>query len=72
MLMKILLDMAAECDQAEGVSRRLNRHRNSAAWILTGADFYTPDEPGIMHVYETVSRARDLFASGDGIPEIFF
>jgi peptidyl-prolyl cis-trans isomerase A (cyclophilin A) len=33
--------------------------------------FDTTDESGITHVCGTVSLARDLFASGDGIPEIF-
>src|SRR5210317_117636 len=35
------------------------------------ADFETTENSGITHVYGTVSLARDLFASGDGIPEFF-
>jgi peptidyl-prolyl cis-trans isomerase A (cyclophilin A) len=33
--------------------------------------FDTTTDSGIRHVYGTVSLARDIFASGDGIPEIF-
>jgi peptidyl-prolyl cis-trans isomerase A (cyclophilin A) len=35
------------------------------------ADFETTEDSGITHVYGTVSLARDLFASGEGIPEFF-
>ena len=35
------------------------------------ADFETTENSGITHVYGTVSLARDLFASGEGIPEFF-
>jgi len=33
--------------------------------------FDTTDDSGIKHVYGTVSLARDILASGDGIPEFF-
>jgi len=39
--------------------------------VKTLVDFDTTDESGITHVYGTVSLARDILASGDGIPEIF-
>ena len=35
------------------------------------ADFETTEDSGITHVYGTVSLARDLFASGEGIPDFF-
>ena len=39
--------------------------------VKTLPEFDTTDDSGITHVYGTVSLARDLFASGDGIPEFF-
>jgi peptidyl-prolyl cis-trans isomerase A (cyclophilin A) len=39
--------------------------------VKTLVDFDTTDESDITHVYGTVSLARDILASGDGIPEIF-
>jgi peptidyl-prolyl cis-trans isomerase A (cyclophilin A) len=39
--------------------------------VKTLADFDTTDESGITHVYGTVSLARDILASGAGIPEFF-
>ncbi|MDH3914094.1 MAG: peptidylprolyl isomerase [Rhodospirillales bacterium] len=41
------------------------------ARVKTLPAFDTTDDSGIKHVYGTVSLARDLFASGDGIPEFF-
>ena len=35
------------------------------------AAFETTDESGITHVRGTVSLGRDIFASGDGIPDFF-
>jgi len=39
--------------------------------VKTLPDFDTTEDSGIKHVYGTVSLARDILASGDGIPEIF-
>src|SRR5210317_2356582 len=44
--------------------------RNGAR-VKTLPTFDTTDDSGIKHVHGTVSLARDLFASGDGIPEFF-
>jgi peptidyl-prolyl cis-trans isomerase A (cyclophilin A) len=39
--------------------------------VKTLADFDTTDDSGITHGNGTVSLARDILASGDGIPEFF-
>ena len=44
--------------------------RNGAR-VNTLPAFDTTDDSGIKHVYGTVSLARDILASGDGIPEFF-
>src|SRR5210317_2388324 len=44
--------------------------RNGAR-VKTLPTFDTTDDSGIKHVYGTVSLARDILASGDGIPEFF-
>src|SRR5210317_229081 len=44
---------------------------HGGARVKTLPTFDTTDDSGIKHVYGTVSLARDLFASGDGIPEFF-
>ena len=44
---------------------------HDGARVKTLPAFDTTDDSGIRHVYGTVSLARDIFASGDGIPEIF-
>ena len=44
--------------------------RNGAR-VKTLPDFDTTEESGITHGNGTVSLARDILASGDGIPEIF-
>jgi peptidyl-prolyl cis-trans isomerase A (cyclophilin A) len=44
--------------------------RNGAR-VKTLADFDTTEESGITHGNGTVSLARDILASGDGIPEFF-
>jgi peptidyl-prolyl cis-trans isomerase A (cyclophilin A) len=44
---------------------------HDGARVRTLPVFDTTTDSGIRHVYGTVSLARDIFASGDGIPEIF-
>jgi len=44
---------------------------HDGARVKTLPVFDTTTDSGIRHVYGTVSLARDIFASGDGIPEIF-
>jgi peptidyl-prolyl cis-trans isomerase A (cyclophilin A) len=44
--------------------------RNGAR-VKTLPAFDTTDDSGIKHGYGTVSLARDILASGDGIPEFF-
>jgi len=44
---------------------------HDGASVNTLPEFDTTDDSGIKHVYGTVSLARDILASGDGIPEFF-
>src|SRR5210317_703305 len=44
---------------------------HGGARVKTLPTFDTTDDSGIKHVYGTVSLARDILASGDGIPEFF-
>jgi peptidyl-prolyl cis-trans isomerase A (cyclophilin A) len=44
---------------------------HDGARVKTLPAFDTTDDSGIKHVYGTVSLARDILATGDGIPEFF-
>jgi len=44
---------------------------HDGARVKTLPAFDTTDDSGIRHVYGAVSLARDILASGDGIPEFF-
>jgi peptidyl-prolyl cis-trans isomerase A (cyclophilin A) len=44
---------------------------HDGARVKTLPAFDTTDNSGVTHGYGTVSLARDLFASGEGIPEFF-